>query len=213
LTRVSFPRSRSLLVIPAALVIAVIAAPFWLSMLGTSLTVNEPLAPADVAVVLEGTGATATQAAEAWREEGVVRDVVIVEAPIKTHALVTYWSDLVRRGIASPAPTPAEHLDVVRAPSTQATQQARAALAPLQARRAASVLVLGGGGIGSRLVERDLAAVLGPAGISLRMVSYGTAAGRDPARWYLNADDRRAVLDTWLQLAVPFLSGYDDVGT
>jgi hypothetical protein len=40
------------------------------------------------------------------------------------------------------------------------------------------------------------------------MVRYGDA-GRDPARWYQNADDRRAVLDSWLQLLVPFLSGYE----
>ena len=40
---------------------------------------------------------------------------------------------------------------------------------------------------------------------------YGDG-GRDPAHWYQNADDRRAVLDGWLQVLVPFLSGYDDSG-
>jgi hypothetical protein len=41
-----------------------------------------------------------------------------------------------------------------------------------------------------------------------RFVPYG-AAGRDASRWWQNADDRRAVLDSWLQLLVPFLSGYE----
>jgi nucleoside-diphosphate-sugar epimerase len=70
------------------------------------------------------------------------------------------------------------------------------------------VLVPGGGGIGSRLVERELRAVFGPSGIDVRLVRYRDD-GRDPARWYQNADDRRAVLDSWLQLLVPFLSGYE----
>ena len=207
-----FPRVR-LIVIAVALVVAIIASPFWLPLLGTTLAVNDTLAPADVALVLEGTGATATDAAEAWRQQGLVRDVVIVEAPVKTHALVAYWSDLVRRGLAAPAPTPADHLTIARSPSTQARQQAQAALPALRAAGATRVLVLGGGGIGSRLVARELAAVFGPAGISLRMVSYGNDRTRDPGHWYQNAEDRRAVLDSWLQTVVPFLSGYDDVGT
>ena len=75
--------------------------------------------------------------------------------------------------------------------------------------QARSVLVVGGGGIGSRLVERELGSVLGPAGISARFVRYGAPTMRDPAHWYQNAEDRRAVLDTWLQTLVPFLSGYE----
>ena len=46
------------------------------------------------------------------------------------------------------------------------------------------------------------------AGIDVRLVRYRDD-GRAPAQWYLNADDRRAVLDSWLQLVVPFLSGYE----
>jgi hypothetical protein len=177
-------------------------------MLGTALAVEDSLQPADVALVLEGTGTEAMDAVEAWRRQGSVRDVVIVEAPIKTHALVAYWSDFVRWGLAEIAPTPPDHLRIVRAPSTQAAEQARAALPAMRELRGGSALVAGGGGIGSRLVERELESVFGPAGISVRMVRYGDA-GRDPARWYQNADDRRAVLDSWLQLLVPFLSGYD----
>jgi hypothetical protein len=195
-------------------IVVVLAAPLWLPLLGTALAVSDPLVPADVALVLEGTGSAAVPAAEAWRQQGVVRDVVIVEAPVKTHALVAYWSDFVRWGLAEPAPTPADHLRIVRAPSTQAGQQAEAALPALQADAARSVLVVGGGGIGSRVVERQLAEVLQPAGIGLRVVAYtGGAASRDPAHWYQNAEDRRAVLDSWLQLLVPYLSGYDDSGT
>ena len=78
----------------------------------------------------------------------------------------------------------------------------------MQRARAQRVLVPGGGGIGSRLVERELVAVLGPLGIDVRLVRYRDD-GRDPARWYQNADDRRAVLDSWLQLGVPFLSDYE----
>jgi hypothetical protein len=198
------------LVIAGALGTLTLTAPLWLPSLGTALAVSEPLAPADVALVLEGTGAGAVPAAEAWRQQGLVRDVVMVEAPVKTHALVAYWSDFVRWGLAEPSPTPAVYLRVVRAPSTQAGQQAAAALPALQADAARSVLVLGGGGIGSRIVERQLSEVLQPAGIGLRMVPYGGApTGRDPAHWYQNAEDRRAVLDSWLQLLVPYLSGYD----
>jgi hypothetical protein len=187
----------------------IVSGPLWLPWFGTALSVSEALKPADVALVLEGTGATATDAAEEWRQQGLVRDVVIVEAPVMTHALVAYWSDFVGWGLAEPAPTPAEHLRIVRAPSTQASEQARAALPALQADAARTVLVVGGGGIGSRLVERGLISALAPAGIGLRMVSYGTGPGRDPARWFQNAEDRRAVLDGWLELLVPFLGGYE----
>jgi hypothetical protein len=195
------------------LLVVVLATPLWLPLIGSGLVVDDTLQPGDTALVLEGTGKEALEAVETWREQGTVREVVIVEAPIKTHALVAYWSDFVRWGVAPPARTPAEHLRVVRSPSTQAAQQAQAALPALQAFASHTLLVPGGGGIGSRLVARDLSAVLGPRGISLRMVRYGEA-GRDPARWWQNADDRRAVLDSWLQLLVPVLSGYDpDTGS
>jgi hypothetical protein len=188
--------------------IAVVGTPVWLPSLGTALSEDDPPASADAALVLEGTGATATSVAESWRQQGLVRTVVIVEAPVKTHALVAYWSDFVRWGLAPPSPTPAEDLRVVRAPSTQAGQQATAALPALGAMQARGVLVLGGGGIGSRLVEQQVAQVLEPNGISARIVRYGDG-GRDPRAWYQNAEDRRAVLDGWLQLLVPYLSGYD----
>ena len=66
---------------------------------------------------------------------------------------------------------------------------------------------LGGGGIGSRLVERELVGVFQTAGIEVRLVSYGDKPS-DVGHWYQNAFDRRAVLDSWLQLLVPFLSDY-----
>ena len=188
--------------------VVVLALPLWLPIFGTALAVDDPLQPADVALVLEGTGKEATDIVEVWRTHGLVRDVVIVEAPIQTHALVAYWSDFVRWGLAPPPTTPPDHLQVVRAPSTQAAEQAHAALAALQKDAARHVLVPGGGGIGSRLVERELVSVLGQVGMDVRLVRYGEA-GRDPAHWYENADDRRAVLDSWLQLLVPFLSGYE----
>jgi hypothetical protein len=186
----------------------VLATPVWLPLLGTGLAVAEPIQVADAALVLEGTGVETLDATEVWRQQRIVREVVVVEAPVKTHALVAYWSDFVRWGLAAPAATPPEHLHVVRAESTMAAKQAEAALPTLQALHTQSVLIPGGGGIGSRLVERELVRVLRPAGIAVRIVRHGDQ-GRDPARWYLNADDRRAVLDSWLQLLVPFLSGYE----
>ena len=186
----------------------VVLLPLWLPGLGSWLALEEPLEPADVALVMEGTGSDALAAAEAWRQAGLVHDVVIVEAPIKTHALVAYWTDFVRWGIAPPPPTPAEHLRIVRSPSTLSGEQARAALPALQAFGARSVLVPGGGGIGTRLVARDLGTVLGPRGINVRLVRDGPPL-REPSAWYTNADDRRAVLDSWLQLLVPFLSVYE----
>jgi len=188
--------------------IVVLALPLWLPLFGTALAVDDPVQPAEVALVLEGTAKDATDAAERWRQQGMVREVVIVEAPVKTHALVAYWSDFVRWGLAPPAATPPEHLQIVRAASTQAAEQAHAALAAVQRAAARRVLVPGGGGIGSRLVERELLSVFEPQGIDVRLVRYRDDT-RDPARWYQNADDRRAVLDSWLQLLVPFLSGYE----
>ena len=188
--------------------LVVLVTPLWLPALGSGLAVDDALQPADAALVLEGTGKEALDVVEGWRQQGIVRDVVIVEAPVKTHALVAYWSDFVRWGLAPPATTPTEHLQIVRAPSTQAAEQARAALAAVQRTSARRVLVPGGGGIGSRLVERELLSVFGPLGIDVRLVRYRDDS-RDPARWYQNADDRRAVLDSWLQLLVPFLSGYE----
>jgi hypothetical protein len=99
---------------------------------------------------------------------------------------------------------------VVRAPSTQAGEQAKAALPAIQAFGGRSVIIVGGGGIGSRLAQRQLSEVLQPAGVDLRMVPYGQGVSvRDAAHWYQNAEDRRAVLDGWLQLLVPYLSGYE----
>jgi hypothetical protein len=198
-----------LLAVVVGLALVGVAAPLWLPLLGTTLAIEDPLKPADAALVLEGTGASATDAAEAWRQQGLVHDVVIVEAPVKTHALTAYWSDFVRWGLAAPSPTPAEHLRIVRAPSTQAGQQAQAALPALQADDGHAVLVLGGGGIGSRLVQQQLAAVFQPAGISLYMVRYGSEMTREPAGWFRNAEDRRAVMDSWLQLIVPLLGDYE----
>lgn len=202
---------RAATVVLGGAVLLFATAPWWLPVFGTALTVQDAPAPADAALVLEGTGAEATDMAEAWRQQGLVHDVVIVEAPVKTHALVAYWSDFVRWGLARPSLTPPEYLRIVRSPSTQASQQAGAALPALEADHARTVLVIGGGGIGSRSVERDLASAFEPRGIGLRMVAYGSNR-RDPARWFQNAEDRRAVLDSWLQLLVPFLSGYDEAG-
>jgi hypothetical protein len=186
----------------------VLATPAWLPLFGTGLTVQDALQSGDTALVLEGSGKEALDAVEAWRQQGVVRNVVVVEAPIKTHALVAYWSDFVRRGVASGAPTPSENVLVVRAPSTQAAQQAEAALPALLQLQASMILVPGGGGIGSRVVARELDSVLSRQGMHVRLVVYADA-GRDPARWWQNGDDRRAVLDGWLQLLVPALSGYE----
>src|SRR5438093_13049090 len=130
----------------AAIALLVLATPVWLPLFGTALAVDDSLQPADVALVLEGTGTDAMDAVESWRRQGNVRDVVVVEAPIKTHALVAYWTDFVRWGLAPVAPTPPEHLRVARSPSTQAAEQARAALPAMQELGSRSALVAGGGG-------------------------------------------------------------------
>src|SRR5258708_22118819 len=124
-----------------AVAILVLAAPMWLPLFGTALAVDESLQPADVALVLEGTGTEAMDAVEAWRRQGSVRDVVVVEAPIKTHALVAYWTDFVRWGLAPAAPTPPEHLRIARSPSTQAAEQAPAALPAVEELATKSTLV------------------------------------------------------------------------
>ncbi len=178
----------------------------WLPLPGTLLADVDPPAPADAALVLDGTGSGAMDGAERWRRDGLVQRVVVVEAPVRTHALVTYWTDLVARGLARPSPTPPEWLSVVRADRIAARNQGAAALPTLQALGVRSVLVPGGG-LGSRLTRRELNEVLGPAGVTVHLVR-ATAPDRDPARWYANAFDRRAVLGNWLGLLVPvFVEG------
>ncbi len=203
-------RRRHGAVLPLAVGVALVAlvalaSPLWLALPGTLLTVSDPAQPADAALVFEGTGPDAMDGAERWRQQGLVRQVVIVEAPIKTHALVVFWSELVARGIAQPSPTPADLLAVVRAPSRRASRQAAAALPVLRSLGTRSVL-LPGGGLGARLDRREIARVFDPAGVSYRFVRFDPP-DRDPARWYAYADDRRRVLGFWLQLLVPALSG------
>jgi hypothetical protein len=178
----------------------------WLPLLGTLMVVDEPPAPATAALILDGSSSAALEGAEAWRQAGLVQDVVVVEGPMKTHALVAYWSDFVRWGLARPAPTPPEHLHVVRTEGLNPATQARAALPALMSLGAHSVLTPGGW-LGSRLARRQLESVFSPAGISVhlpRLPSSGPP-GRDPARWYLDPEDRRAVLDLWVQWLLPFV--------
>ena len=122
-------------VLVLALVIALAAAPVWLPALGTALAEDDSLQAADVALVLEGTGRPRPRVAEAWRQQGLVRDVVIVEAPVKTHALVAYWSDFVEWGLASPSPTPASICSVVRAPIDAGRRAGSSRIARAAARR------------------------------------------------------------------------------
>lgn len=189
---------RTALLLLGLLALGLAAVPVMLPLPGTLLVATDTPAPSDVALLLDGSGTDALVGVEAWRRGGLVKDVVVVETPVKTHALVAYWSDFVAWGLARPSPTPAEHLRVVRSASSVPTAQTRAALAVLRQLGARSVL-LPGGGLGSKLSRQDAAAILEPAGISLRLVPLGPLE-RDPARWYENADDRRAVLDEWLSL-------------
>jgi hypothetical protein len=181
------------------LVLVAALMPLWLPLPGTLLVGEDPPVASDAALVLDGSGTQAVDGAEQWRRAGLVRDVVLVEAPIKTHELVAYWSDFVAWGLARPSPTPAEHLRLIRAESAEPARQAQAAIEPLRRAGIRSVLVPNGG-IGSRLSQRDVGGTLGAAGITVRVVPFGPPP-RDPARWYANAEDRRAVLDLWLGLA------------
>ncbi len=203
--RATIARHRFLAVLAVTCVAVAFATPLWLPLLGVALVDEVPLAPADVALVLDGSGPTAMDDAEAWRQQGLVRDVVIVQAPLRSHALTTYWSLLRDEGLAHPSPTPPEHLSVATSASEAPSAQAQAAQAMLQQRRARSVLIPAGG-LTSRLRRREVSSVLAPIGIEVRMSSVRPAA-REPARWYVNADDRRTVLTTSLQLLFPFLSG------
>jgi hypothetical protein len=189
----------------ALLALAIGLAPLWLPLPGTLLVAEDAPQPADAALVLDGTATDVLEGVERWRREGLVRSVVMVEAPVRSHDIVAYWSDFVGYGVARPAPIPAEYLAVVRSASMAPATQARAALAALQALAVRSVLVPGGG-LGSRIVAREVSAVLAPVGITSRVTRLGPPR-RDPARWYLDPEDRRAVLDFWLQMALPFLSG------
>jgi hypothetical protein len=188
----------------------VVAAPLWLPLPGLLLVDTEPVVAADAVLLLDGTGPRGIDGVEGWRQTGLVRTVVIVEAPVKTHLLVAYWSDFVQWGLARPSPTPGEFLHVVRADSPRAAEQARAALPVLQDLGVRSVLVPGGG-LGSRVVRREVTRVLSPAGISAHVVSMAPPE-RDAGQWYLDADDRRNVLSLWLELALPTLSEGPGVG-
>jgi hypothetical protein len=54
-------------------------------------------------------------------------------------------------------------------------------------------------------MQRELSAVLEPAGMRLRLARMAPPR-YDAARWYEAAEGRRAVLDLWLQLLVPYLA-------
>jgi hypothetical protein len=195
----------------ALLVVVLVASRLWLPLLGAFMVVDEPPAPAAAALILDGSNPSALDGAEAWRQAGLVQDVVVVEGPIKTHALVAYWSDFVAWGLAKPSPTPAEHLHVVRTDGLNPASQARAALPVLASVHAESVLTPGGW-LGSRLARRQLESVLSPAGMSVRLTRLPilqSTPGPDPARWYQDADARRAVLDLWVQWLLPFASDDD----
>ena len=194
---------RALLVIVGLGLLVALTSQFWIPFLGLALVDTDPLAPADAVLVVDGSGVRSMDVAEEWRQQGIVQTVVIVEAPLETHALVTYWTDLVRAGLARPSPTPPEFLRVVRSDQSGPAAQARAALPALQQVNARSVIAMGGG-LGSRLTRREIGGVLQPQGISLRVVAPGPPP-HDPARWYAYADDRRRVLGLWLQLLIPFL--------
>lgn len=196
---------RALLKLLAFAVLVLVLSPLWLPLAGLALVDVEAVETADAILVVHGAGPTAVERAEDARRAGTARWVVIVEGPVRTHAWTTYWTELVRLGLAQPAPTPPELLRIVRADSEQPAAQARAALPALQELGVRSVLVPAGG-LSSRLVGRDVRAVLGPAGIGVRVVQYAPPE-REPGRWFFNADDRRYVLSSWLQLVVPGLSG------
>ncbi len=192
-----------------ALTIVLLAATsgLWLPLPGTLLAETDLPSPADVALVLDGISSNAMDGAEEWRRAGLVQRVVIVEAPARTHALTTYWTDLLGRGLARPSPTPPDRLSVVRASRLAAGSQAEAVLPELKALGARTVLVPSGG-LGSRLARRELNRVLGPEGITAHVVRVAPPL-REPARWYENAFDRRAVLGNWIQLVVPVLGDGD----
>ena len=204
----AFSSSSRLILVAAGAACAalLVASRLWLPLLGTLMVVDEPLQPATVALLLDGSSSSALDGAEAWRQAGLVQEVVVVEGPIKSHALVAYWSDFVAWGLARPSPTPAEHLHVVRTEGLNPASQARAALPQLSALGARSVLTPGGW-LGSRLARRQLESVFSPAGIDLHLsrLPLSGPPGRDPARWYQDAQDRRAVLDLWVQWFVPFV--------
>jgi hypothetical protein len=187
------------------LLVLVALAPQLRPLPGTLLVVDEQASQADVALVLDAVGTGALEGAERWRQAGLVFNIVAVEAPVRTHALTAYWTDFVAWGAAPKPSTPADRLHVVRAASGQPADQARAALPALRQLGARSVLAPGGG-IGSRLIARELASVLEPAGMQVRLARMAPPRF-DPARWYEAAEGRRAVLDQWLQLLVPYLAG------
>jgi hypothetical protein len=191
------------------LLVAVISASssWWLTLPGVALVDVEPLVPADAAVVLEGSGLHALERAEEWRQLGIVRRIVMIEAPIKTHALVTYWSDLVNEGMALPAPVPAAALTMVKSPRAGVRTQLEAAVPALRATGSRSILVLSGA-MGSRLTRREVQAALGGSGFEYTLV-LAEPPERPPSAWYQDADDRRHVLGAWLQLLIPFLSNGD----
>jgi hypothetical protein len=188
--------------------VAIAAAPQLLPLPGSLLVVEDQPAPSDAALVLDALGAETLSGAERWRQAGLVRDIVVVEAPVRTHALVAYWSDFVAWGLAAPAETPPERLHIVRASSGQPGAQARAALPALRDLGATTVLAPGGG-LGSRLTQRELSGVLEPAGMRVRLARMGPPR-YDPARWFEVAEGRRAVLDQWLQLLAPYLAAGGD---
>ena len=191
-------------ILAAVTTLALVALP----SLGIYLVDEDDPSPSDAVLVLEGSGPESLDAVEAWRLSGLIHSVIVVEGPIRTHALVSYWSDFVSMGLAQASPTPREALSVVRAEGLAVASQATAAVPELQRLNIHS-LIVPSRGLMSRVDRRELGKVLGPMGISTRLVPlFGPV--QDPGGWFRSVRERRLVLTVWLQILFPWLSGTND---
>lgn len=92
------------LVLAATALVVFAAHPLLLSAVGSALTADESLQPADALIVLAGNSPYRAEHAVDLYHAGWAPRLIISDEPVKTHGFVTTWRGLYEAGIA--------HLDV-----------------------------------------------------------------------------------------------------
>lgn len=87
-------RSRILLPLAVLLVVAFVTRQTWLTAAGEVLVERDPLAPADVIVVLAGNSPFRARHAEALHAQGLAPHVIISNEPLSSHGVQTTWLEL-----------------------------------------------------------------------------------------------------------------------
>ena len=87
-------RSRLVLPLLMLVIVAILTRQTWLSAVGEVLVERDPLAPADVIVVLAGNSPFRARHAETLYAQGLAPHVIISNEPLSSHGVQTTWLEL-----------------------------------------------------------------------------------------------------------------------